>query len=187
MPLIAGFGMLIHTKSRRTKNTMKKILFLMYSIMGTVCSVHAQIYHSGVCYYIPAGEDLTSSTEVNIVKFTGSRSIAISDRKSTICSNLQDNRYYYERKLEEYAENPKSGLKYNSSLSTTSKEVYYDTWTSWPPRYIPDVWGGHYDYEKLGYIYRAFSKDLKEMIIWRETKSGNIEGKKYFIRITSVH
>lgn len=163
---------------------MKKVLFLMFFILGTICNIHAQIYHRGVCYYIPAGEDLTSSTNVYVVKFTGNRVVLLSASKSTICSNIQENRYYYDEKLRKTAENTNNGFKYKSSFSTTSKEVYYDTWTSWPPRYVPDMWGGQNVYDVLGYHYRAFSKDLKEMIIWRETKSGNIEGKKYYIRIS---
>lgn len=181
---IVNLNMSYTDKTENKKITMKKIMFLMFSIMGTVCSVYAQIYHSGVCYYIPAGENLTSSTDVRVVKFTGSRVVLVSASRSTICSNLQDNRYYYEEKLEKDAENPNNGYKYNSSLSTTSKEVYYDKWTSWPPRWVPDMWGGHNVYDELGYWYRAFSKDLKEMIFWKETKSGNIVDKMYFIRIS---
>lgn len=94
----------------------------MFFILGTICNIHAQIYHRGVCYYIPAGEDLTSSTNVYVVKFTGNRVVLLSASKSTICSNIQENRYYYDEKLRKTAENTNNGFKYKSSFQQQVKK-----------------------------------------------------------------
>lgn len=162
---------------------MKRILLTM--LLGILLHqvVNAQIYSSVVSYYAPAGEDLTSSTTITCVKFSGEQMVFISESKSTMCNRLQESPSYYNNKLNKQLENPKSGRKYKSSISTSSKEVYHTVNTAWPPTYIPDMWGGHYDYRKIGDCYTAFSKDLKEMIMWNENNNGEITYKKYYVRI----
>ena len=115
----------------RKKNTMIRIFFFIAFILS-FCKVEAQIYESDVCYYVSAGSDISSSTTIYMVKFSGRRIVCTSDSKSTATEKFSESSSYYDKKLDKLLENPNSGLDYNTSLSTSSKEVYSCEWTGMP-------------------------------------------------------
>ena len=61
---------------------MKKTISVLVMIMCLTGVVKAQIYGSDVYYYVPAGENITQSTTVEIVYFDGRVAWFGSDRCS---------------------------------------------------------------------------------------------------------
>lgn len=136
-----------------------------------------------MCYYVSAGSDISSSTTIYMVKFSGRRIVCMSDSKSTATEKFSESSSYYDKKLDKLLENPNNGLDYNTSLSTSSKEVYSCEWTGMPVLVSTGMFSSEWRTPKYGYTYRAFSKDTKSMIIWQENKSGEIKGKSYYVKI----
>lgn len=162
---------------------MRKILFIMLTLLGVFCNVHSQIYNSGICYYIKAGSDLNSSSKIYIAKFSGERVVCWSYTKSEVTTKLRESPSYWENKLNKALQDPSNCFKYNSSLSTSSKEVYSRIWKG-EARYVQTgTFSWEWRSQTLGYTYKAFSMDTKSMIAWDEDKSGDIKDKTYWIKI----
>ena len=173
---------------------MKKFLFIVLAMCLT-CVVKAQLYGSDVYYYVPAGESITDETIVIPVYFNGENIISYHNvdfnytRRGIIKQLNKDSRYFIDHmKLESEKPNGLWHYKYDSSVSTNSKEVYGKKWrgelqecTTIGPYGLPQI--GTY-YPEYGYYYVAFSKDKNSLITWRERKStGSIENKKYYKRV----
>lgn len=178
---------------------MKKFLFIVMAMCLTGVA-KAQLYGSDVYYYVPAGESITDQTIVIPVYFNGDNIIFCyhfddnnyNYRRSHIIKHLNEDSRYFIDKLKLWSENPSNSkyYEYNSSLSTTTREVYEKKWIGNTPHTYstgpvggpPTKWGVYYD--NLGYMYAGFSKDKNSLIIWRERKStGSIENKKYYKRV----
>lgn len=164
---------------------MKKIILILLGVLLHQV-IFAQIYSNAVNYYSPAGEDLKNSTTIYCVKFSNKRMVYDQTNKSTASRKLQENNFYYRNLLDKRLENPNSGEKYEPKISTNSKEVYHETLLSPYGILQGDMFlygGWHYYYPPIGNRYTAFTKDLKEMIIWEENNEGDITFKKYYIKI----
>ena len=174
---------------------MKKFLFIVMAMCLTGVA-KAQLYGSDVYYYVPAGVSITDQTLVIPVYFNGDNIVldysydcSNYTRKGIIESLNNDSNYLLD-KLKLWSENPKNSCyyEYNSSMSTSSKEVYERKWKSdWRTVTIPQPFGFptvQSVRDDLGYYYCAFSHDKNSLITWRERKStGSIESKKYYKRV----
>lgn len=158
-------------------------IFFFIAFILSFCKVEAQIYESDVCYYVSAGSDINSSTTIHMIKFSGRRIVCASDSKSTVTEKFRESSSYYDKKLDKLLENPNNGLNYNTSLSTSSREVYSCKWTGLPELVSTGMFSAEWRTTKYGYAYRAFSKDTKSMIIWEENKHGEITDKSYYVKI----
>lgn len=154
-------------------------IFFFIAFILSFCKVEAQIYKSDVCYYVSAGSDISSSTTIYMVKFSGRRIACASASKSIVTEKLSESSSYWDKDLDEL---PDNGFEYNPSLSTSSKEVYSCELTG-PSELVGYGMCFEWRKPKYGYKYRAFSKDTKSMIIWEENKSGEIKGKSYYVKI----
>lgn len=161
---------------------MFRVLFFIAFILS-FCKVEAQIYKGDVCYYVEAGSNISSSTTIYMVKFSGRRIVSESDSKSTVTEKLRESSSYYDKKLDKLLESPKNGYDYNTSLSTSSKEVYSTESLGMPVLVQTGMFSWEWQQPKNGYIYKAFSKDAKSMITWFENNSGEIKSKSYYVKI----
>ncbi len=163
---------------------MKKILMFILALFMASGTTKAQLYGSGLYYYIPVNQSLTDNTKVYIIYFDGNRCYANEERRSTIVYHLNENPNYYINDAKRTLSNPDNGSKFDSSLSTSSRVVYKSTWYGAPQNVgtPSDPWRIHQPI--LGNYYKAFSKDKSSMIEWRERKnSGSVENKTYYTQV----
>lgn len=161
---------------------MKKIISVLVMVMCLTSVVKAQIYGSEVYYYVPAGENITQSTTVEIVYFDGRVAWFGSDRCSNILNQLNSNSSYFLNKAKKDLRNPDEDFRvpnryrYDSSISTSTKKVYKFVDTYW----TGVAFGGR---NTSGYCYYAVSNDKETLIYWYENTSNEIRDKKYYTRV----
>lgn len=155
---------------------MKKIILIVVMAFVTFCT-YAQIYSSEACFYLEAGKDIESNSGWRVVYFKGTTANECgSISLVSIKNELKNDRNYFENKLKN-AVHKQNGFvyHYNSSMSTTKREVYQKVEPS--SQYY---WGGPI---YAGYTqYFAFSKDKSSLITWRE-QNDKISDKHEYIRI----
>lgn len=160
---------------------MKRILFLVMAMCLTGV-VKAQIYGSGVYYYVPAGENITQSTGVKIAYFDGRLAWFSDDKCSVILNQLNSNSSYYLNEAKKDLRNPDEDFRvyrryrYDSSISTSTKTVYKYEDTYW----TGVAYGGR---NTRGYWYYAVSDDKETLIYWYENTSNEVRDKKYYTRV----
>ncbi len=169
------------------------IRFLYLFIVGLLLSnfANAQIYDSDVHYYIKAGDDMNSSTIVKIIKYNGSELKYTSAKLSDFLSKIGRNEDYYE----DYLLNKGGKYKYNSSISTSSREVYEQKREGETQQRHT----GQYNYVNLGmgitmpseiivfekplfgYNYYGVSPNADTIVYWQEDKNrSNVTNKTYW-------
>lgn len=166
---------------------MKRFLCLVITFftLGTLNSI-AQVY--GCYYFIPSGTELTGSTEVKIVYFSGNTMAYTNKSASTVSSKLSSNSSYWKNNLRNELsrrQSDDSSIKYNSSVSTSSYDVYRGD-TFGPQRFVQT---GQFSYDWVqskdgGHFFYAISKDKKTLIYWNEPKGTlEVRDKCYYNRI----
>lgn len=174
---------------------MKKIFSVLVMAMCLTGVAKAQIYGSGVYYYVPAGENITRSTTVKIAYFNGRRAYFASSSCGSVLDNINRNSSYFINEAkkvcrisdEEYNSTRNYNcFAYDSSISTSSKEVYKKPNISWHGTLSTDMFGrstmGGYTTTD-SYSYRAVSDDKETLICWDENTSNEIRNKQYFTRV----
>ena len=157
---------------------MKKFIAIL-TVFFTL-SVSAQINDDEVYFYIEAGQELKSSTKIQIIKCDGDILKIASESMSKVSEKLAKSEDFYN----EYFLNNGTKWKYNSSMSTSSKEVYQSSWTSGPNLVQTGQFSCDWVYTKIGMYYRAISTNKESMISWREKdNSSDILDKTYWKRI----
>ena len=153
---------------------MKRIALLSIMMLIALCS-QAQIYSSEACFYLGAGESITSKrSHCRIVKFKGNKLVTTGTDLFTIDRELRRNPNYYEEKgLDRCLE-----LTYNSSLSTSSEYVY----SGYSPAIRNDTGFAIY-YTPATYYKAVFNKD-NSTIKWYSKEEGNSDYRTYyFVRV----
>lgn len=166
---------------------MKKFLCLFLPfLIFSVAKLSAQAY--GCYYFIKAGTELTESSKVTIVLFSGNELGYLTESAAVVSSKLSQNSSYWEDALRREIsrrKSDKSQIQYDPGLSTSKYSVYKGD-TFGQQRYVqtgPFSWewvqnkdGGHHFY--------ALSSDKNELIKWYESKGSNIpKDKVYYERV----
>ena len=157
------------------------VVFFMMIIAFS--KLNAPIYGGEVCYYIEAGEELNSSTYVRVFKFAGEKIVDTGGPKNEVTNKMRQSKTYWEDELERMLDKNQRA-SYESSLSTSYREVYSTDWKG-VFTYIPTGGlSGYWGCPKIGTIYYAFALDKKSIILWREDNNGEIKGEKiHYVRI----
>lgn len=162
---------------------MNKILVIIFFLFS-FCKIEAQIYGGDVCFYIEAGQDLNSSTLIRIFKFAGRKIAQTWGHNESVTDKIRQYRNFWEDELAGKIDKNQNVLKYESSLSTSSREVYSQDVVGDFQYIRTGPFTGYWEYPKIGTCYYAFSTDKKSIIIWSENKNGEIKGDKvYCVRI----
>ncbi len=158
---------------------MKRIIFLLF--LAFVCNdLKAQIYHSEICFYMRAGAPLTENTDITIISFDGETIKAGVQKKRAITAKLKESADYWDDWMQKIS----NWGKYDSDISTSSREVYTTSWDGPEIAYYNNPWDNGVSSNRIGTIYRAFSNDLSSYIIWRQkNNSETIEDKRHYKRI----
>ncbi len=161
---------------------MKRIFVTIMVIAFVQIAINAQIYGSSEYYYVPAGVNLTDNTQIYVVYFNGHRLVSTEKSRSFVVNKLSESSSYWLREMKRILENPSNGSKYNSSLSTSAREVYENEWYgSQTSSYDPYSGSWTWNQPVLGKYFKAFSKDKSSMIMWRERKnSSTVQNKTYY-------
>lgn len=163
---------------------MNKILVIILFLFSFY-EIDAQIYGGDVCYYIEAGQDLNSSTYIRIFKFAGRKIAQTWGNKNDVTDKIRQSKSFWEDELARKIDKVQNVMEYESSLSTSSREVYSEDWKGDFQYIRTGPLTGYWDCPKVGTRYYAFSTDKKSIIVWRENKNGEIRGDKvHYVRIS---
>ena len=140
---------------------LNKLIVLIILLLSGISEMNAQIY-----YYLENGKNLSEYQYITIAYFEGEYLQCNKRTKHEIVAKNSVNSNYYGELSSEQVRKYKV-WEYDASLSNSKYDVYVK-----------------YD-DGVGY-YRAFSKDKKTLISWRERPgSNNVVGKTYYQRISS--
>lgn len=144
---------------------------------GSVLGMNAQLY-----YFVKSGSNLSSSTRIMMVYVSGSRCYSASKTASEISAKLHSDSGYWENWMYGNLQKADEPFEYDSSLSTSSYEVYKSPWrgqgdivmTGYGDPY--GAYGPSFGVTKgsrIGDYYRAISSDGKTCITWRQRKNSD--------------
>lgn len=166
---------------------MKKfVCFVVMVLLLGALNLEAQVY--GCYYFIPSGTELTGSTKIKIVYFSGNTMAYTDEYASTVSSKLSSNPSYWANTLKKELSRRRSEnsiITYNSSVSTSSYDVYRGE-TFGSQRYVQT---GPFSYGWVqskdgGHFFYAISKDKNTLIYWNEPAgSSDVRNKGYYDRI----
>ena len=171
------------------KRILKRIAVIFYVIIVAEGSSFAQIYGSEECYYAEAGRSYPDY----VVRFEGSRGVWLKYQNvSTIKSNLAKSSSYYTDETWTDGRNDATLWTYDSSKSTSSREVYSRKKYSQQLNMFGmpyDQYGNLLPSRHSGYEFVAFSKDKSSFIRWSEPLNnydGKVENKRTYTRVPKI-
>ncbi len=157
-------------------------------MLGCVFGIKAQLY-----YFVKSGTEVSSSTKIMMVYVSGSRCYSASKTASEISSKLHSDSSYWEDWMYNKLQKASEPYEYDSSLSTSSYEVYKSPWrgqgdivmTGYGDPY--GAYGPSFGVTKgsrIGDYYRGISSDGQTCITWRQRKnSDEVKDRTYWERI----
>lgn len=163
---------------------MKKFFLLFAFMLMCVFSIKAQLY-----YFVKSGTEVTSNTTIMLVYVSGSRLYySATKRASEISSKLHSNSSYWEDYMYKLLQDDDEPYKYDSSLSTSSYDVYKSPWRGMGNMAMTSgAYGPRFSYVKgsqIGDRYLGISSDGRTCITWRERKdSDEVLERTYWERI----
>lgn len=137
--------------------------------------MNAQLY-----YFVESGTNVSSNTKVMMVYVSGIKCYSTSKKASEISSKLYSDSSYWEDWMSERLSKADEPFEYDSSLSTSSYEVYSSPWRG------EGQWVSDFSWEKtkgsrIGDYYRGISSDGKTCIVWKQRKNSNeVLNKTYY-------
>lgn len=167
---------------------MKRFLLFLMCTLGWAVCMNAQLY-----YFVKSGTDVTSSTKIMMVYVSGTRCYTTSKTASEISAKLNSDSSYWEDWMSNKLSKADEPYEYDSSLSTSSYEVYKSPWRG-QGDFVMTGYGDPYGTygpsfgvrkgSRIGYYYRGISSDGKTCITWRQRKNSNeVKNKTYWERV----
>lgn len=142
-----------------------------------VFSINAQLY-----FFVKSGTDVTSSTKITMVYVSGTRCYCAGKTASEISSKLHSNPSYWEDWMYEKLQNDDEPYEYDSSLSTSSYDVYKSPWRG-QGNLVMTGYGDPYgaygpsfgvtNGSRIGDYYHAISSDGQTRITWRQRENSD--------------
>jgi len=155
---------------------MKKILLFLTILISSAFAMNAQLY-----YFVKSGSDVSSNTKISMFYIEGSRCITFAQSASKVSAELNRDSRYWENTLSRMLNKQREPFEYDSSLSTSSYDVYKS-----PIRSRGNVMTWENDGSITSYAFRALSSDGRTLITWRQKKGSNeVVDKTYYERIDS--
>lgn len=167
---------------------MKKLLLFLTAVFSCIFGTNAQLY-----YFVKSGSDISSNTKIMMVYVSGLKCYSTSKTASEISSKLHSDSSYWEDWMSEKLNKASEPFEYDSSLTTSSYEVYKSPWRGQGSIEMigyGDPYGaygpsfGVTKGSRIGDYYRAISADGQTCITWRQKKnSDEVKDKSYWERV----
>ena len=163
---------------------MKKFFLLFAFMLMCVFCIKAQLY-----YFVKSGTEVTSDTRILLVYVSGTRLYSSEANKaSEISAKLHSNSSYWEDWMYKILQKYDEHYKYDSSLSTSSYDVYKCPWRGMGNMALTNgVYGPRLSYFKgsqIGDLYYGISSDGRTCIKWKQRKdSDEVLERTYWERI----
>lgn len=162
---------------------MKKFFLLFAFMLMCVFSIKAQLY-----YFVKSGTEVTSNTTIKLVYVSGTRLYSDTKTASEISSKLHSNSSYWEDWMYKLLQKYDEHYKYDSSLSTSSYDVYKCPWRGMGNMAMTSTpYGPRFSYVKgsrIGDLYHGISSDGRTCITWKQRKdSDEVLERTYWERI----
>lgn len=148
----------------------------------------AQLY-----YFVKSGTNVQSNTKIMMVYVRGTKCYVTSKTASEISAKLHSNSSYWEDWMDKKLNKNSEPYEYDSSLSTSSYEVYKSPWRG-QGDIVMSSYGDPYGAyglsfattkgPRIGNYYKGISSDGQTCVSWRQKKNSNeVQNKTYYERI----